>query len=208
MDNAKGIIAAVQRPGNGRIIVFSGPSGSGKTTICKRILNNFENLTFSVSHTTREIRKGETDGKDYLFVSSVDLFREMISGSRFAEYAEVYGNYYGTTRETLDDIMASGKDALLDIDVQGGEQIRAAYPELSTLIFVLPPSIETLEERLRNRGKDSDEVIKRRLRTAASEIEKVKLYDFVLINDDLNTAVKAAGLLVYSDIYRVDRYLR
>jgi guanylate kinase len=207
MENAEKIIRAVQETGQGRIIVFSGPSGSGKTTICQEVLGRFENLAFSVSHTTRTMRAGETDKEDYHFVSE-ESFRAMISEGGFAEYAEVYGNYYGTARKTLDDITSSGKDALLDIDVQGGEQIRAAYPELSMLVFILPPSMETLEERLRKRGKDSDDVIKRRLRTASAEIAKVRLYDFVLINDDLGAAVEAATTLVSADKFRVGRYLR
>ena len=194
-------------PGNGRILVFSGPSGAGKSTICRAVLERFDNLTFSVSHTTRDIRAGESDGRDYYFVSR-ERFQDMVNGQAFAEYAEVYGNNYGTARETLDDIMASGHNALLDIDVQGGEQIKAAYPELTTMVFVLPPSMETLEARLRKRGKDDDEVIVRRLNQAAAEIERITLYDYVLINDDLENAIDTAILLVSADGHRVNRYQR
>ncbi len=207
MKEAQEIIDRMKGPGNGRILVFSGPSGAGKSTICRAVLERFDNLTFSVSHTTRDIRAGESDGRDYYFVSR-ERFQDMVNGQAFAEYAEVYGNNYGTARETLDDIMASGHNALLDIDVQGGEQIKAAYPELTTMVFVLPPSMETLEARLRKRGKDDDEVIVRRLNQAAAEIERITLYDYVLINDDLENAIDTAILLVSADGHRVNRYQR
>jgi len=132
----------------------------------------------------------------------------MIGEGAFAEFAEVYGNYYGTARETLDGITASGRDVLLDIDVQGGGQIKAAYPDLTMMTFVLPPSMTALEERLRERGKDNDEVIARRLSKAAAEIEKIALYDYVLINDDLEDTIQTAALLVSADTHRVSRFLR
>ncbi len=205
MDKAQRIIKTMGMSAGGRILVFSGPSGAGKSTICRAVLERFNDLAFSVSHTTRPMREGEVDGRDYHFVSE-ETFMNLVKSDAFAENAEVFGNFYGTARETLEEVMVSGSNALLDIDVQGGEQIKEAYPDLTTMIFVLPPSMEMLEERLRNRGKDSEEVISRRLRKAAAEIEKIDLYDYVIINDVLKDAIDEAVLLVSADSYRVRRF--
>ena len=155
----------------GSLIVISAPSGSGKSTLVRGLFEKLletPGLVFSVSHTTRKPRAGEVHGKDYYFVSEKE-FRELLEADRFLEYAEVYGNWYGTSRLEVQSHLEAGRDVLLDIDVQGAMSVKGAMPE-AILIFVLPPSFEVLHERLLNRGLDAPEVIEKRLRIAREEV--------------------------------------
>ncbi|MCX7883347.1 MAG: guanylate kinase [Brevinematales bacterium] len=171
----------------GKIIVISGPSGVGKTTLYKKLLAEFpERLAFSVSVTTRPPRPGERDGIDYYFYSR-EQFEQAKNRGEFAEWAEVYGNYYGTLKSELERIMASGKTALLDVDVQGGMSIRKAFHE-AYLIFILPPSFEELKERILKRCSDNPEAIRRRLHQAREEIKMASLYDLCIENKNLDEA--------------------
>ena len=165
------------------VFIVSAPSGSGKSTLVARLLAGDPGLMFSVSYTTRQPRGQEVDGLSYRFVSRED-FEAMIARDEFLEWAEVFGNYYGTHQGVLEQAQAQGKDLVLDIDVQGARQLKVKVPEAVT-IFVLAPSRQILEQRLRARGEDRDDVIARRLRDAAEEIRRYKDYDYVLINRDL-----------------------
>jgi guanylate kinase len=178
----------------GSLFILSAPSGSGKTSLAHRVLPAVENLRFSVSHTTRERRRGEEDGREYFFVT-VPVFESMIQKGRFLEWAEVYGNYYGTSRGFVESHMESGSDVLLDVDVQGAAQVRKAVPD-SIAVFVLPPSFQELEARLRGRNLDEEEVIRRRLETAGREIQYYRDYDFVIINRDLGEAARELEAIV------------
>ena len=168
------------------LYIISAPSGAGKTTLCRAALDGLQDMTYSVSYTTRSPRKGEQDGVDYNFILIED-FKKGIENGRWAEWAEVYGNYYGTSAEFLDNCLASGKDILLDIDVQGTIQIRRRYPD-SITVFILPPSLDILRFRLESRGTDSEQSIAKRLVAAEKEMEKKDLYRHVIINDKLSTA--------------------
>ena len=165
------------------VFIVSAPSGSGKSTLVARLLAGDPGLMFSVSYTTRRRRGQEVDGRSYRFVSRQD-FEAIIARNEFLEWAEVFGNYYGTHRDVLEQAQAQGKDLVLDIDVQGARQLKFRVPEAVT-IFILAPSRQILEQRLRARGEDRDDVIARRLRDAAEEIRRYKAYDYVLINRDL-----------------------
>ena len=172
----------------GRLYIIAAPSGAGKTTLCRAVLDQFANMLYSVSYTTREPRKGERNGVDYHFISKGD-FKEKIVKGRWAERAEVHGNYYGTDAEYLDRGLASGSEILLDIDVQGTRQILEKYPEAIT-IFIMPPSLDILRSRLEARGTDSEEVISRRLANAEKEMAQKDLYRHIIINDQLPVAIE------------------
>jgi guanylate kinase len=171
----------------GILVVISGPSGTGKGTICNRILSEMDNIEFSTSMTTRDPREGEIDGVHYFFVTK-DEFEKAISEDAFVEYADVYGNYYGTLRKEVNARLDSGTDVLLDIDVQGAMNVMKDYPK-ETFIFIRPPSLEELEKRLKGRGTDSAEVISRRLSEAEHEISLADEYGYQVVNDDLDEAV-------------------
>ena len=180
----------------GKLIVFSAPSGSGKTTLVNYLLKQNLQLGFSISATSRQRRGKEEDGKDYYFLSK-DAFRKKIKENAFVEYEEVYkGNYYGTLKSELDRIWKIGKHILFDIDVKGGLNVKAQYPEKTLAIFVKPPSQKALEIRLRDRGTESEYKIQKRLEKSANEIKFSKDFDIVLINDDLNKAKEEAQRLV------------
>lgn len=180
----------------GNIYIISGPSGGGKTTLTKRVMAELANLRFSVSCTTREPREGEVDGKDYRFVS-VAKFNEMIKESKFAEYANVYGNLYGTPLDQFEIAKKCGVDLILDIDVQGAKQIREKYSE-AVFCFVAPSSIEELERRLMLRGSEEGSVIQKRLSIAQKEMEETEHYDYIIYNDDLEQAVCALKDIIES----------
>src|SRR5579864_744911 len=152
------------------VFIISAPSGSGKSTLVHRLLGAVGGLTFSISYTTRPPRPSETAGVDYIFISRAE-FEKRLAHGEFLEYAEVFGNYYGTNRATFEEAAHQGKDLVLDIDVQGARQLKVAIPEAIS-IFVLPPSREVLEQRLRARSQDSEEVIRRRLTGAAEEVRR------------------------------------
>ena len=183
------------------VFIISAPSGSGKSTLVSRLLAGVPGLLFSVSYTTRALRGHEVDGQSYRFVRRED-FERMIAGDEFLEWAQVFGNYYGTHRGILEQAQAQGSDLVLDIDVQGARQLKSRISDAVT-VFILPPSRQILEERLRARGEDPDEVIKRRLTEAAGEIRKYNDYDYVLINRDL-----AESDAVLSAIVRAERVRR
>ncbi len=172
--------------GTGTLYVVSAPSGTGKTTLCHIIMNTFGNIGYSISHTTRKPREGESHGVDYNFISKED-FELMIRDDSLAEWAEVHGNYYGTSVEFLEENLKSGRDVLLDIDVNGAKQIVNKFPEAVT-IFIMPPSVETLRERLLSRATDSLETIEKRLNNASDEIAGKEFYRHIVVNDDLNVA--------------------
>src|SRR5579863_137462 len=166
------------------VYIISAPSGSGKSTLVNELLKKVSDLEFSISYTTRAPRGSETNGRQYYFVSRSE-FEKMIRDDAFLEYAEVFGSdYYGTARRFLQQAEQNGRDLLLDIDVQGAKQIQDKLPD-AVSIFILPPDRKTLEERLRKRSEDTDEVIQRRLKQAASEIENYPRYNYILINDQL-----------------------
>jgi len=172
----------------GILMVVSSPSGAGKTTLA-HLLAQTERLEFSVSYTTRAPRAGERDGVDYKFVTE-DEFSRMIERGEFAEWAVVHGGRYGTAVHTVNRALDEGKDYLFDIDWQGGAQLRQQWPEESVLVFILPPSMAELERRLRRRATDSPEAISRRLDMATKELEHFAQYDYLVVNDNLETALK------------------
>ncbi|MEJ2096649.1 MAG: guanylate kinase [Deltaproteobacteria bacterium] len=183
----KNMITAAARP-SGNLIVISAPSGAGKTTLCKALLAHYPDIKYSVSTTTRSPRKGERDGIDYHFMDSAQ-FLQKLKNKFWAEWALVHDHYYGTSADFLNKTLASGTDVLLDIDVQGTRQILEHYPAAIT-IFILPPSLNVLKERLKKRGSDTCETIEKRIRNAKEEIAQKHLYRHVIVNDDLETAVK------------------
>ena len=172
----------------GQLFVFSAPSGAGKTTLVRRIMRERPELTFSISYTTRSRREGETDGHDYHFLSR-DRFESMRDAGEFLEHAEVFGNYYGTGRAQVAKLRDGGRDVLLEIDWQGARQVRTNEPNCRS-IFILPPSVEELERRLRGRGTDSERVIGRRLGEAIDDMTHWEEFDHVVINDDLDVAAE------------------
>ncbi len=175
---------------DGSLFVISAPSGSGKTTLVKKLLASLDGVQFSISFTTRARRGDEKDGVDYHFVTE-QVFRRKIEEHEFLEWAEVHGNLYGTSRIETDELLRAGKDLLLDVDVQGAAQVRRAMPDAVTL-FIMPPSYEVLEERLRGRRQDAPEVIESRLKEARHEVVHYRVFDYVLINESLQ---KASDLL-------------
>jgi guanylate kinase len=170
----------------GLLLVISSPSGAGKTTLARQLAEEF-GLRFSVSFTTRSPRAGEVEGRDYCFVSNA-CFDEMIAAGQFAEWAVVHGNRYGTSIATVEHSLAEGVDCLFDVDFQGGREIRKQWPDDSVLCFILPPSMEELERRLRRRATDAPEVIERRLAMACKELEHYGEYDYLVVNDSLPRA--------------------
>src|SRR5882724_1501622 len=166
------------------VFIISAPSGSGKSTLVNRLLHEVRNLRFSVSYTTRKPRGQEKDGESYHFVSREE-FEARIGRDEFLEHAEVFGNYYGTHQSERQIARQTGRDLVLDIDVQGARQLKSKIAD-AVSIFILPPSREILEQRLRARGEDSEETIQRRLRDAAEEIRKYHLYDYVLVNREVD----------------------
>ncbi|MCF0233177.1 MAG: guanylate kinase [Enterococcus sp.] len=173
----------------GKLFVISGPSGVGKGTICNLILTRRKNTKLSISATTRAPREGELDGVNYFFKDKSE-FEKMITNDEMLEFADVFGNYYGTPKNPVIASLNAGEDVLLEIDVQGALQVKKNYKD-AILIFILPPSLDELEKRLRGRGTDSPSVIEKRLNTARGEIRLADKYDYRITNDKLKTAVKS-----------------
>lgn len=176
----------MNRSYKGKLFVLSGPSGAGKGTLRKKVFETVEDIRFSISCTTRPPRQGEKDGVDYRFISE-EAFLSLLREDKFLEHAEVHGHYYGTLRDDVEQALLSGLDMVLEIDVQGAFQIREKMPE-SILVFVSPPSLEELERRLRERGTESGENLRIRLRNARLEMLKSGDYDYVIVNDDAERA--------------------
>ncbi len=181
-------------------MVVSAPSGGGKTTLCRRLIEQLPGVEFSVSHTTRPLRGEERDGVDYHFVSEA-RFEELVQQGAFLEWAQVHGHRYGTTRAEADSRLSRGIDVLFDIDIQGGRQIAEKMPQ-ALLVFILPPDLATLEERLRRRQSDSAEQIARRLLAARSEVESAGFYTYWIINDDIERAVSDLRCILVAERLR------
>jgi guanylate kinase len=180
----------------GHLFVLSAPSGGGKTTLCRAVRDRFADIRYSISYTTRRPRPGEIDGLDYVFITENE-FKDGIAQGRWAEWAQVHGNYYGTSAEFLNRELAAQRDILLDIDVQGACQIVQRYPQ-SVTIFIMPPSLDVLRQRLEARGTDSTEAIKVRLQNAAREMVQKNAYRHVIINDRLPQAIEELIELIES----------
>lgn len=178
----------------GKLFVISGPSGTGKGTICKELLSRSGSMRLSISMTTRGPREGEVHGVHYFFAER-DEFISLIDEGGFIEYADVYGNFYGTPKKQVEEWLDDGEDVLLEIDVQGAIQVKKNYPD-SVLIFILPPSIKVLRERLEGRGTDAADVIERRMAGAAGEISLIGEYDYGVVNDNLEEAVESVEAVI------------
>lgn len=183
----KNQLNGASRQSLGHLFILSAPSGAGKSTLCRALLAHFTDLQYSVSHTTRTPRKGERDGRDYHFISPAE-FERMIEQGKWAEWAKVHGNYYGTSADYIENHLGAGRDVLLDIDVQGAAQILKRYPD-SVPIFIMPPSMIELKVRLEKRGTDNRETIEKRLAEAENEIGQKDRYRHVVINDRLENAI-------------------
>ena len=187
----------------GTLFVVSAPSGAGKTTLCREIRLRLPDLAYSVSVTTRAPRQGEIDGVDFRFVTEPE-FREMLARGEFAEWATVHGHLYGTRARALDEARGAGSDVLLDIDTQGAAQLRTRYPE-AVLVFIVAPSIQELEQRLRERRSDNEREIARRLARAREEIALWRRYDYLVVNRDVKEAMEQLASIVQAERCRTAR---
>lgn len=181
----------------GKLYIISAPSGAGKTSLVKQLREDVDKLVVSVSHTTRTMRNGEKHGSDYFFVS-VDEFKAMIEAQAFLEHAQVFDNFYGTAQKTVEDNLAQGLDVILEIDWQGAQQVRNMLSQ-SISIFILPPSIDVLKQRLQNRGQDTEETIARRMRDAVTEMSHYPEFDYLIVNDDFTTALHQLKSIVIAN---------
>lgn len=179
------------------LFVVSAPSGAGKTSLCRAITDSLDDLTHSISYTTRKPRPGEMDGRDYFFVSE-EWFRAMLGSGDFAEWAEVHSNLYGTSRRVLDDMTAKGMDVILDIDTQGAMQVKSRYTQ-AVFIFIMPPSLDILEERLRNRRSDNESEIAKRMLRARGEIRDYRQYDYIVVNADFERALTELKAIITAE---------
>ena len=189
----------------GLLFVISAPSGGGKSTIAAALRQREEGLGYSISHTTRKPRGHERDGVDYHFVDD-STFTRMINEKAFVEWAKVYDHFYGTSSSGLTDLTDSGLDVVLDIDTQGGRNIKKRFPD-SILIFLVPPSLQVLEKRLRERSTDDDAIITARMESAADDIKNCVWYDYIIVNDKLETAIDQAHSIIISERCRTARKL-
>jgi guanylate kinase len=190
----------------GKLYIVSAPSGAGKTSLVKHIVTELEQISVSISHTTRKMRDGECDGKDYFF-TSVDDFKQMMSESAFLENAQVFDNYYGTASKSVENTLTKGIDVILEIDWQGAQQVRKKLTD-SISIFILPPSIEILQQRLENRGQDSQETIRRRMNDAIKEMQHFKEFDYLIVNDDFRQALVDIKSIILSQRLVKERQLK
>jgi guanylate kinase len=190
--------------GRGLLFIVSAPSGAGKTTLVERLVEQTPHLKMSRSYTSRPARQGEADGVDYNFVSRA-RFEAMVGAGEFLEWADVFGNLYGTAAADTERQLAAGDDVVLVIDVQGARQVRQRLGVEATTVFVMPPSFEVLEQRLRGRSKDSEEAIRRRLQVAREEVASFEEYRFIVINDELTSAVDRLRSIVIAERARLTR---
>lgn len=188
---------------HGILIILSGPSGTGKGTICRELLHRHPKLHYSISATTRAPRAGEENGVNYFFLSREE-FTDLIDSDNLLEYAEVYGNYYGTPRQQVMKLLAAGQDVVLEIDIQGAMQVKEKFPE-GVFIYIVPPSLEELSERINKRGTDSPEAIKCRLSAATDELSLAHQYDYVIVNDEVGAAVNRVMAIIEAERHRVKR---
>jgi guanylate kinase len=191
----------------GLLLVVSSPSGAGKTTLCHRLMNEFPEVMFSVSYTTRPKRRGEEEGVDYCFVDR-PVFDGMVERGEFAEWAEVHGNRYGTTVDAVKQALEGGRHVLFDIDYQGARQLKARFEKEAVFVFILPPSLDELERRLRQRATDAPEAIERRLINAQEEFAVLKqygLYQYLIVNDDLARAYERLRAIYVASLCGIDR---
>lgn len=187
----------------GILIVISGPSGTGKGTICRELLRSQPNLNYSISATTRAPRPGEVNGENYWFISREE-FENMIKNDALLEYAKVYENYYGTPRHHVLDLLKSGKDVVLEIDIQGAMQVKEKFPQ-GVYIYILPPSLEELANRIYKRGTDSPEAIKNRLGCVMSELSCAYHYHYFVVNDEIDRAVQKVASIITAEKCRIER---
>ena len=186
----------------GTLYIFSAPSGAGKTSLAKALLDSTRYIGVSVSHTTRAPRPGEVDGKDYHFIDREE-FQELVNEGAFLESAQVFDNYYGTSQRWVESELEAGRDVILEIDWQGAQQVRRLMPDTVT-VFIVPPSIQALEERLRGRGQDSDEIIARRMRDARNEVSHYGEYDYLIVNDNFENTVEELRAIIIARRHRLD----
>jgi guanylate kinase len=189
----------------GTLFIISAPSGAGKSTLLNRVMTQLPGVVFSISHTTRLPRKGEQDGREYHFVEKT-AFVAMIEDGHFLEYANVHGNYYGTSRLAVQQQLEQGLDVILDIDVQGAKIIRDAGELDSVSIFLAPPDLTELERRLRGRGLDSDETISKRLRNATTELRALEEFDYLIVNEKLDDAVRMFESVILAERAKSHRH--
>jgi len=196
-------LSVLQALTRGKLFIVSAPSGGGKGTLLRRVLKTVPNLSYSVSFTTRPPREDELHGRDYYFVT-VEKFEKMRDDGEFLEYAIVHDNYYGTSQAIVELELSSGRDVVLEIDVQGAALVKEKLPE-AIGIFILPPSFEILRERLIGRGTDEDESLQTRLKNARGEVERYKEFDFIVINDSIEIATTQLASIFYADRARRER---
>ena len=189
----------------GRVYIISGPSGSGKDTLMKKVFEKVPEIAFSISSITRPMREGEIEGEKYNFISR-ERFEQMIENDELLEHNVFVGNYYGTPKAPVIDCIESGKDMLIEVDVNGAVQIRNKMPDVIS-IFIMPPSLEILKKRLTGRGTDSQDIIDKRLGESLREIESAKDYDYIVVNDDLETAVNDFARIISVDKFKTERNL-
>ncbi len=198
-------MSCIDRKG-GHLIVISGPSGVGKGTVCRELLSrDMKDIGLSVSATTRKPRLGETNGINYFF-KTIEEFESMVRNGEMLEFAKVHGNYYGTPKSFVFDQMEAGKDVILEIDIQGATQVKQNYHE-AVLLFIMPPTFEDLIKRIRNRGTESEEDIRKRMLNAHAEIEAADHYDYIVVNDNIFDATDRVQAIITSERCRRDRYI-
>lgn len=186
----------------GTLYIFSAPSGAGKTSLVRALLDSTKYIGVSISHTTRDARPGEVDGQDYHYIDKAE-FESLIEQDAFLEHAKVFDNFYGTSTTWVESELEAGRDVILEIDWQGAQQVRKQMPD-SVSVFILPPSLEALEQRLKSRGQDSDEIINRRMRDAKNEISHYAEYDYLIINDNFDNTLEELRAIIIARRHRLD----